>query len=279
MIKTLPANELQELESRAKSLRRNIIKMITNAKSGHPGGNLSCVELMLTIYAKFLKHDPLWDKAPNFKNRDRFVLSKGHASATLYSVLAQEGYLQEEELMTFRALGSRLQGHPAFGKLPGVEVSTGSLGQGLSMACGMALGLKLDKIDSKVYSILGDGELQEGQIWEAALNAANKNLDNLIVCVDRNRLQIDGNTEDIKAIGDACAKFKAFGWNTKEIDGHNLEEVIEALSEAQTSDKPFVIVANTVKGKGVSFMENNAGWHGNPPSKEQCEQALEELKG
>ena len=206
------------------------------------------------------------------------MLSKGHASAALYTVMAHCGYFSEDDLLTFRKFGSKLQGHPCCNALKGIEISTGSLGQGLSIACGMALGLKLDKIQSKVFVYMGDGEIQEGSVWEAAMNAAHNKLNNLIAFVDRNKLQIDGSTENVKSIGDAAQKFQAFGWNTIEIDGHDIKEIYNAIQTAKTSDKPVVIIANTIKGKGVSFMENNAGWHGKAPNDEQLQQALEELK-
>ena len=214
----------------------------------------------------------------NYLNRDRFILSKGHASAALYAVMAHCGYFKEEELLTFRKLGSRLQGHPCSNKLKGIEISTGSLGQGLSIGCGMAIGLKLDNINSKVYVFLGDGELEEGSVWEAAMNASHNKLDNLIAFVDRNNLQIDGSTEKVKSVGNVKAKFEAFGWNALEIDGHDFNEIYKAINNAKLSDRPFVIIANTVKGKGVSFMENNANWHGKAPNDDELKLALEELK-
>ena len=225
-----------------------------------------------------MKHFPDCASNSNYRNRDRFVLSKGHASAALYSVMAHCCYFEEDELLTFRKFGSRLQGHPCSNKLNGIEISTGSLGQGLSIANGMAMGLKLDKIDSKVFVLMGDGELQEGSVWEAVMNASHRKLDNIIAFVDRNRLQIDGSTEKVKALGDVKAKFDAFGWNSLEIDGHNIQEIFNAIETAKLSDRPFVIVANTVKGKGVSFMENNAGWHGKAPSDDDLQKALKELE-
>lgn len=273
----LSESDIKEIQQNSTKMRRNILKMIHGAKSGHPGGALSCIDILNVLFTKCMKHFPECEKNPEFKNRDRFVLSKGHASAAYYAVLAHCGYFDESELMTFRKLGSKLQGHPSNRKLSCVEVSTGSLGQGLSIACGMALGLKLDKIGSKVYVLLGDGELDEGSVWEAAMSAASHKLDNIIAFVDRNRLQIDGSTENVKELGDVKKKFEAFGWSAKEIDGHNIQEIYNAINEAKKSDKPFVIVANTVKGKGVSFMENNAGWHGKAPNDEQLEAALKEL--
>ncbi len=278
MYKKLEQSEIEEFKNNSKKLRREILSMIWNAKSGHPGGSLSCVDILNVLFTKFLKVYPDCEKNPDYKNRDRFILSKGHASASLYAVMAQLGFISEEELMTFRKLGSRLQGHPSSCKLKGIEVSTGSLGQGLSIGCGMALGLRLDDIKSKVYVYMGDGELEEGSVWEAAMNASHNKLSNLIAIVDRNKLQIDGSTEDVKSIGDIKSKFEAFGWNATEINGHDFSEIYNALNQAQNSDKPFVIIADTIKGYGVSFMENNPSWHGKAPNKEELEKALEELK-
>lgn len=278
MINQISDLEIKEIQKVSKKLRREILMMIHNAKSGHPGGSLSCVDILNVLFTKCMTHYPNCEENQNYVNRDRFILSKGHASAALYTVLAHCGYFSEDELLTFRKLGSKLQGHPCCNALKGIEISTGSLGQGLSIACGMALGLKLDKIESKVFVYMGDGEIQEGSVWEAAMNATHNNLDNLIAFVDRNKLQIDGSTEKVKSIGNASLKFQAFGWNTIEIDGHNIQEIYNAIQSAKTSDKPVVIIANTIKGKGVSFMENNAGWHGKAPNDEQLQQALEELK-
>lgn len=276
----LSESEINSLAQSSKKLRREILMMIHGAKSGHPGGSLSCIDILNVLYSKCLK--VVTDKTDKeYPFRDRFILSKGHASASLYAVLAQAGFFDENELMTFRKLGSRLQGHPCAHKLDGVEVSTGSLGQGLSMGVGMALGLRLDNNSAKVFVFMGDGEIEEGSVWEAAMNASAKKLDNLIAFVDRNKLQIDGSTEDIKAIGSAAEKFKAFGWNTFEIDGHDFNEIYCAIEEAKRlkNQKPTVIIANTIKGKGVSFMENQAGWHGKAPNDEQLVQALAELGG
>lgn len=278
MSKTLTTNEITEIKEICKKLRREIVSMIHNAKSGHPGGSLSTIELLTVLYTKSMIQFPECEKNPNYVNRDRFILSKGHASAALYAILAHCGYFPESELMGYRKLGTKLQGHPSCKLLKGVEVSTGSLGQGLSMACGMAMGLRLDKIDSKIFVYLGDGELQEGSVWEAVMNAAHHKLKNIIAIVDRNKLQIDGCTEEVKAVGCVTSKFKAFGWETIKIDGHNIEEIYSAIEQAKVNDKPTVIVANTIKGKGVSFMENNAGWHGKFPSDEQLELALKELQ-
>ncbi len=278
----LEKNEVKELKNFSNKVRQQVINMIANAQSGHPGGSLSAVEIMSVLYKKILKTCPEWKNSPNFADRDRFVLSKGHASATFYAVLADCGYFDESELMTFRKLHTRLQGHPSYGYLPGIEVSTGSLGQGLSMACGMALGLKLDKKDARVYALLGDGEMQEGQIWEALMHAAHRGLDNLTIVIDRNRLQIDGCVDEIKSLGSLSKKITGFGLEVLEIDGHNVEQIYDALQKAQelskNTKKPTAIIANTVKGRGVWFMENNACWHGNAPNAEQCEKALTELR-
>lgn len=279
----LSKQEIKDLELMSSLARQSVVSMITNAKSGHPGGCLSAVDILVTLYSKCLNHYKEWSEHPDFENRDRFVLSKGHASASLYAVLALFEYFPLEELMTFRKLGSRLQGHPSFGLLPGVEVSSGSLGQGLSMSCGMALGLKLDKKDSYVYCYVGDGEMQEGQVWEAIMGASQHELDNLILFVDRNNLQIDGCTDDIKSLGDLQAKFEAFDWMALEVDGHKHQEIYQAVLKAKKLGKknkcPVAIICNTIKGKGVSFMENAASWHGKSPKDEECEAALKELRG
>lgn len=274
----LDNNELLELKKICNQTRKNILKMVHNSKSGHIGGAFSGVEILNVLYNKFLNIPTEWKNSPNFENRDRFVLSKGHASALLYSVLAQRGFFPEADLMTFRKYGSKLQGHPCCRALNGVEVSTGSLGQGLSVGCGMAIGLKLDKKDSKVVVYMGDGELQEGSVWEAMMQAPHRKLDNLIAIIDRNGLQIDGETEKVMSLNPLDEKLKAFGWNVVETDGHDFNQILSALEQSKTSDKPFAIIANTVKGKGVSFMENNAGWHGKAPNDEQFEQALKELE-
>lgn len=268
----LSNQEIEKLKESAKNVRRNIVKMIHNARSGHPGGSLSGADILTVLYEKCL-NIPL----DMNETRDRFILSKGHASPLLYSILAQHGMFDEKELMTFRKMGSKLQGHPSRGYVKGVEASTGSLGQGLSLGCGIALGLKLDKNPANVVVYMGDGELQEGSNWEAFMQGAHRNLDNLIAIVDRNKLQIDGCTEDVMSIGDVASKIRAFGWEVIEIDGHDYNQIYEAVEKAKKSDKPFAIVANTIKGKGVSFMENNAGWHGKAPNDEQLAQALKEL--
>lgn len=270
--------DFEVLKEHANNIRKNIVKTVTEAKSGHPGGSLSSVEYATAIY--FTQMDVNKDNLES-TNRDRFVLSKGHASLLLYSVLAERGFIEEEELKTFRKINSRLQGHPSMRKLPGVDMSTGSLGQGLSVAVGMALANKYEGNAHRIYTILGDGECQEGQIWEAAMAAAHYKLDNLLAFVDHNSLQIDGNVRDVMNPTPIDEKFKAFGWNVIMLeDGNDIESVVKACEEAKTvSGKPTVIVGKTVKGKGVSFMENQAGWHGVAPSAEQCAQALAELEG
>lgn len=269
--------EIKELEALCKESRRNILKMVYNAQSGHIGGAMSSVELLTVLYHKCMKTCPKWTKDKDFSNRDRFVLSKGHASSILYSVLAQLGFFPKEDLMSFRILGSKLQGHP----LPiccGIDVATGSLGQGLSIACGMAMGLRLDKNPANVFCLMGDGELQEGSVWEAFMHGAHENLGNLVAIIDRNRLQIDGCTENVKTLDNLAGKIKAFNWDVIEIDGHNIPEIYETIEKAKQNDKPTAIIANTVKGKGVSFMENNAGWHGKAPNKEDFERAIAEFE-
>lgn len=274
----LTNQEIEKLGLSALNVRRNIVKMIHSAKSGHPGGSLSGVDILTVLYNKSLNIPLEWDKSTDFEKRDRFILSKGHASPLLYSILAEYGIIKEDELSTFRKMGTNLQGHPSKGYIPGIETSTGSLGQGLSIGCGVAMGLKLDKNPANVVVYMGDGELQEGSCWEAFMQAGHRKLDNLIAIIDRNRLQIDGCTEDVMALGDVASKIKEFSWETIEIDGHNYQEIYDAIEKAKKSEKPFAIVANTIKGKGVSFMENQAGWHGKAPNDEQLMQALEELK-
>ncbi len=262
----------------ADSIRQDILKMIHNAKSGHPGGSLSCVDILVVLYKKILNVPVDWDKSPDFKNRDRFILSKGHASAALYATLAHFGYFSKSLLMGFRILGSKLQGHPSSKVgLAGIEVSTGSLGQGLSIGAGVALALRLDKIKSKVFVLLGDGEMQEGSVWESLMNINNQKLSNLVVIIDKNNLQIDGSVCDIKSLDPLDKKLEAFGFKVKSIDGHNYIELENAFMEAKKANEPFAIIANTIKGKGVSFMENNPSWHGKAPNDEQLKLALEEL--
>ena len=266
----------QELDKLCLENRQNILTMVYEAQSGHIGGSLSSCEIMTVLFHKCMKHAILGKKDPNYSTRDRFVLSKGHVSPIYYSVMAQLGFFDKEELHTFRKLGTRLQGHPSLWT-NGVEVATGSLGQGLSMACGIALALKLDKNPSNVFVLLGDGELQEGNVWEAFMQAPHRNLDNLIAIIDRKRLQIDGNTENIKPLDNLAQKIQAFNWEVIEIDGHDYDQIYDAIESAKKSHKPVAIIANTIKGKGVSFMENNAGWHGKAPKKDEYEHAMSEL--
>lgn len=274
---------VEMIEARAKSMRKNIIKMLNKAGSGHPGGSLSATDIVASLYfGGVMKHSP---DSPQDPERDYFILSKGHAAPVLYAVLVELGIVPEEELSTLRKMHSRLQGHPDSKKLPGVEVSTGSLGQGLSIAAGLALGARINNQNgsvrkNRVFTLLGDGELEEGQVWEAAMFAAHYSLDNLIAIVDNNNLQIDGDVRDVAGLDDICAKFQAFGWQTVEVDGHDVNAIITALQAAtMIKGKPVCIVAHTVKGKGVSFMENQAGWHGKAPDDEQTAQALAELEG
>ena len=271
-------SELDILKGHAVNIRKNIVRMVTEAKSGHPGGSLSSVEIGVALY--FTQMD-INEENISSLNRDRFVLSKGHASPLLYSLLAEKGFLNEEELLTFRKIGTRLQGHPSMDKLPGADMSTGSLGQGISAAVGMALSNKYHNLPYRIYTLLGDGECQEGEVWEAAMSASHYGLDNLLAFVDMNGLQIDGKVSEVMNPFPLDEKFKAFGWNVIVLgDGNDLEAVIKACEEAKTvKGKPSVVIAKTVKGKGVSFMENQSGWHGVAPNKEQCEQALCELEG
>ena len=270
---------MTELERRANDMRADIVRMIAEAGSGHPGGSLSCADILAALYfGGVLEHDP---RNPQWEGRDRFILAKGHAAPALYAVLAQAGYFPREELATLRKLGSRLQGHPDSNQVPGVEVSTGSLGQGLSVAAGAAAGLKLDGAPQTVFALLGDGECQEGQVWEAAMFAAHRQLDNLVAVVDRNGLQIDGRTCDVCDPGDLGAKFAAFGWDAAEVDGHDLDALVAVLGAAKAGrdGRPHAVIAHTVKGKGVPFMENEAGWHGKAPNAEQAAEALAALEG
>lgn len=273
----LTNEELKDIEALCLENRQNILKMVYEAQSGHIGGSLSACEIMTVLFHKCMKHSVKGKLSKNYNSRDRFVLSKGHVSPIYYSILAQLGFIKKSELLSFRKLGTRLQGHPSLW-CPGVEVCTGSLGQGLSMACGIALALKIDNNPANVFVLLGDGEMQEGNVWEALMQASHRNLNNLVAIIDRNSLQIDGNTEDVKALGDLSEKIRAFGWNVIDIDGHNIQEIYSSIENAKLSDKPTAIVAKTIKGKGVSFMENNAGWHGKAPAKDDFERAMIELK-
>lgn len=267
---------MRELTKHAINIRKNIIEMITESKSGHPGGSLSSVEILTYLYFKEMNIN---EDNLEQKERDYFVLSKGHAAPVLYSVLSEKGFIPQEELMTLRKIGSRLQGHPDSKKIKAVDVSTGSLGQGISNAVGLAIGSKINKDNNRIYTLLGDGEVQEGLVWEAAMSAAHFKLNNLVAFIDHNKLQIDGANDDVMTIKPLDEKFKSFGWNVVVIDGHNFLEIENALINARKSeDKPTVIIANTIKGKGISFMENKAEWHGAAPSIEQREKALEELK-
>lgn len=269
--------DIKDLELRALDMREDIISMIAEAGSGHPGGSLSCTDILCALYLGGVMNVSAADaSAPD---RDRFILSKGHAAPALYAALAQAGFISRDELLTLRKMGSRLQGHPDMTLVPGVEASTGSLGQGLSIACGMALGLRMDDLPSTVFALLGDGECQEGQVWEAAMFAAHQNLDNLVAIVDHNGLQIDGPTTEVCDPESIADKFKAFGWSVTEVNGHDVGALVDALAHAKAArtGAPKLIVADTVKGKGVSFMENVAGWHGKAPDQEQTQAALAEI--
>jgi len=266
---------MTELEEMARKIRKGIIEAVYSAKSGHPGGSLSCADILTVLYFKEMnirENDPEWEE------RDRFILSKGHASPALYSTLANRLFFSTEELKSFRNIESRLQGHPDKNKIPGVDMTTGSLGQGLSVANGMALAGKLNKKDYRVYCLLGDGEIEEGQVWEAAMAASHYKLDNLCVIVDNNNLQIDGTVEKVMSVYPLKEKWQSFGFEVIEIDGHNIEEIIQAFEKAKNiKEKPTAIIAKTIKGKGISFMENQVGWHGKAPNEEQYKQALAEL--
>ena len=264
-----------ELKKIAEKIRLGILEGTYNAGSGHPGGSLSCADIMTYLYFVELNVDPA---NPKWADRDRFVLSKGHAAPALYATLARKGFFPEEDLKTLRKIDSHLQGHPDMNKTPGVDISTGSLGIGVSNACGMAIAAKLQNKDYRVYAITGDGELQEGQIWESAMFASHYKLDNLIVFADANTLQIDGRTTDVMSPEPIDKRFEAFGWNVARIDGHDFDAIEAAVEAAkQVKGKPSVIVCNTVKGKGVSFMEDKAGWHGVAPKKEEYEAAVAEV--
>lgn len=266
---------LDELKARAKQVRRDIVDMTAKAKSGHPGGSLSATEIVTALYFGIMNHDP---KNPEDPNRDRLVLSKGHASPLLYSVLAEAGYFDRKLLPTFRELGSPLQGHPDRRRLPGVEASTGSLGQGISIGVGMALARKIDKKDFYTYIVMSDGEMNEGQTWEAAAMAAHHNLDHLVMILDYNKYQLDDSCKNICDMEPMADKWRAFRWDVQEIDGHDFTQVIEAINKAkQVKGKPAVVIAHTIKGKGVSFMENNNEFHGVAPTAEEQEKALKEL--
>ncbi|WP_314790594.1 transketolase [Mogibacterium diversum] len=270
-------NNYAELAEKARRIRINALKAIHAAKSGHPGGSLSSADILATLYFGELNIDP---KNPKMADRDKFVLSKGHAVPALYAALGERGFYEVNEMMTLRQVGSKFQGHPNMSKVPGIEMSTGSLGQGFSAAVGMAIAGKIDKNPGRVYVLTGDGELQEGIVWEAAMQAAHRKLDNLVAIVDLNGLQIDGKVSDVKCVCPVDEKFRSFGWNVINVDGHNFEELTTAFDEAKKcGGVPTAIIAHTHKGKGVSFMEDNAGWHGKAPSDEELAAAIEELGG
>ena len=268
---------MRDLKEIIQQLRIDIVEQIAEAKSGHPGGSLSAIDILAVLYCEKMNIKP---NEPSWAERDRFVLSKGHIAPALYAVLAEKGFFDKKILKTLRKNESILQGHPDMKHTPGVDMSTGSLGQGLSVANGMALAGKLDNKDYKVYVMLGDGEVQEGQVWEAAMTAAHYKLNNVIAFLDHNGLQIDGTNEEVMNINPIDQKFKAFGWNVLCIDGHNVKEISKAIDSAKLSkSKPTIIIAKTVKGKGISFMENNCDWHGMAPTEEQAKQAIMELRG
>ncbi len=267
---------LDELQSIAKKIRRNIITMIGTAGSGHPGGSLSAVEILTTLYFKILRHNPSYLE---WEDRDRFILSKGHAAPVLYATLGESGYLPESELCTLRNIDSRLQGHPECHLTPGVEMSAGALGQGLSFGIGVSLAARLNNKSYYTYVLLGDGECDEGQIWESAMAAAHFRLNRLIAIIDNNGIQIDGWNKDVMNLEPLPAKWKSFNWNTIEVNGHDIRQLINAFDQAkQSNDQPTVIIAHTVKGKGISFMENNPDFHGKAPNAEEMKKALKELE-
>ena len=275
-ISSIKVTSIEALEKIAKEVRRGIIEEVYNAGSGHPGGALSCADILTVLYFNQMNVD---EKKPNDPNRDRLVLSKGHASPALYSVLARKGYFNKELLQTFRKIGSNLQGHPDMNKVPGVDMTTGSLGQGISSAVGMAIASKMDKAGCKVFCILGDGEIEEGQVWEACNIASKYELDNLCVIVDNNNLQIDGEIEKVGGMNNITEKFLSFGFNVLNINGHDISSIIDAVTTAkQTKGKPTAIIAKTIKGKGVSFMENKAEWHGKAPKEDEYKIAMKELE-
>ncbi len=255
------------LNAIATEVRKNILHQIKTAKSGHPGGALSCADILITIYYKTINEG------------DKVILSKGHGCAALYAVLAAKGFFDKEELNDFRKINSRLQGHPSLHKTPGVDAPSGSLGQGLSIANGIALAFKMDKKDNHVYCVIGDGESQEGQIWEAAMTASHYKLNNVIAFIDHNKLQIDGTNDEVMTIMPLKEKFEAFGWYVQEVDGHDFEALEIAIENAKKQEKPSMIVAETIKGKGVSYMENQVGWHGKAPNEEEYQKAIEEIEG
>jgi len=265
------------LRGKAKEIRRSIVEMVYGADSGHVGGSLGAADLVVALYYEIMRHDP---KNPSWPDRDRFILSKGHCTPVIYAVLADCGYFPKEDLVQFRRPGSHLQGHPYEPKTSGIEASTGTLGLGLSTALGMALAARLNKKSHYYYVLCGDGEIQEGQVWEAAMFANKYQLDNVIAFVDRNYLQTDGYSEDVMPLDPLAPKWQAFGWNTLEIDGHDFQQITDAVKEAKSvRGCPSMIIARTTKGKGVSFMENVGKWHGTPPNREEFERAMKELSG
>lgn len=267
--------QIRDLEAKAQTIRRDIVTMLAAAGSGHPGGSLSSVEIVTALYFHVMRLKP---EEPLWQDRDRFILSKGHAAPLLYAVLAERGFFPVDELQTLRKLGSRLQGHPAWGMVPGVEASTGSLGQGLSIGLGIALAGRLDQRDYRVYVLLGDGENQEGQVWEAAMAAAHYRAGNLTAILDYNGLQIDGPVEKVMSPLPLPDKWRAFGWEVREVDGHDFHDLLKAYEWAKgINDKPSIIIAHTIKGKGVSYMEGMVDWHGKAPDKKLADQALEEI--
>ncbi|MDD5455587.1 MAG: transketolase [Candidatus Margulisbacteria bacterium] len=269
-------DEIHEILTKACIVRSHVLDMTCAAKSGHPGGSLSIAEIISTLYFYWLKLDP---KNPKWEERDYFVLAKGHAAPAQYAAMAERGFFPLDYLKTLRQLGSKLQGHPDRRSLPGIEMTTGSLGQGLSVMVGMGLGLRLNKKKNRIYGVLGDGECQEGQVWEAAMAASHFKLDNLVIFVDKNQLQIDGSTKDIMNIDPLADKWASFGWQVFEVDGHNIMEIVSTLEKTEKiKGKPCVIIANTVKGKGVSFMENQLCFHGAPCTDEQLVKAKQEIK-
>lgn len=268
-------SKVEELEKKAKTIRKGIIEAVYEAKSGHPGGSLSIADILTVLYFNELKID---ENNPNWEERDRVILSKGHCSPALYSALANRGFFKVEDLKTFRKIDSYLQGHPDKNKVPGVDMTTGSLGQGLSIANGIALMGKLQNKNYRVYAILGDGEIEEGQIWEAAMTSNKYKLDNLCVIIDNNNLQIDGSIEEVMSSYPIDEKFKSFGFQIINIDGHNIQEIMDAFEVAKNvKNKPTCIIAKTIKGKGISFMENRVEWHGKAPTEEQYKIAMKEL--
>ncbi len=272
----MKVTKVEALEKIANDIRKNIIKTVYNAQSGHPGGSLSCADILTVLYFNQMNINP---KNPKAEGRDRFVLSKGHCSPALYSTLARRGFFDEKDLDKFRKLDSNLQGHPDMNKVPGVDMTSGSLGQGLSVANGMALSSKMDSAGYRVYCLLGDGEIEEGQVWEAAMTSSKYKLDNLCVIVDNNNLQIDGEIQKVKGLNKIEQKFESFGFKVIPIDGNNIEQLLDSFDIAKmTKGMPTAIIAKTVKGKGVSFMENNAKWHGKAPNDEEYKIAMSELE-